>query len=100
MTKVVYMSDDEALEIIWGDSEEYDTVVEESIIDQSRWSTFHEAVFLKKSDRTFWKGTWETGSTEYQETDLNFIMTQVYPKRVVTTIYTTEEGLEDVPNEK
>ena len=93
MTKVVEVSEREALEIIWGDSEEYDTVVEESIVGQSRWSTIHEAVFLKKSDRTFWKGIWETGSTEYQETDLNFSMTQVYPKKVVITIYTTEEGV-------
>jgi len=91
MVKVAEVNEDEALEIIWGDSEEYETIVEESIVDQSRWSTFYEAVFLKKSDKTFWRGSWETGSTEYPETDLNFTMTQVYPKEVLTTIYSTEK---------
>jgi len=91
MTEFVEVNEDEAFEIIWGDSGEYETIVKEYIVDQSRWGTFYEAIFLKKSDKTFWRGSWETGSTECQETDLGFTMTQVYPKEVLTTVYSTEK---------
>jgi hypothetical protein len=80
------IDDDAAMEIIWGDHPDYVIIEDEKITEQSRWSTFHTAVF-KKSDGTFWRGVWETGSTEYQETDLNFTLTQVTLKEVLVVTY-------------
>lgn len=85
MTKVI-TDYEEAEDYIYG----METVVPETITDQSRWSTFFEQV-VKDGDGNYWRLNWESGSTEYQEVDFEMQVTQVYPKEVTTTIYVTKD---------
>ncbi len=77
-------------EVLWEDHEDFKGVTEKNIYDQSRWDTFYERVFKYLPDGTFWKISWQEGSTEYQETDFDPHVVQVYPKAVETTIYVKE----------
>jgi hypothetical protein len=65
-------------------------VVEEHPVSQGRWSTQFEQV-VKDTEGDFWLLAWESGSTEYQEVDFELVVTQVYPKEVTKTIYTTSK---------
>jgi len=38
----------------------------------------------------YYRLSWSEGATEYQDPDLNPTLTQVYPKEITTTIYTTD----------
>lgn len=67
-----------------------ETVVEEHPIDQGRWTILFKKV-VKDSEGNFWELNWESGSTEYQGVDFELQVTQVYPKEVVKTIYTTKK---------
>ena len=69
----------------------WDEIVEEEIIDQSRWSTHHRQVF-KFEDR-FYETFYSTGSTEYQderpyEDEPDEIeLTEVFPVQKTITVY-------------
>jgi hypothetical protein len=68
------------------DDEDFTEVTREKIEDQRRWSTMFSQVF-KYKDGTFWEASWERGSTEYQETDLELSVVQVEPVQVTVTKY-------------
>jgi hypothetical protein len=63
---------------------------EEEIFDQRRWVTCFTRVAKRLSDETYWDFSWELGSTECQEVDLELTIQQVFPKQVTQTIYTTK----------
>lgn len=60
----------------FGDGEDYSAdysveCIQDSIVDQSRWSTFHEYVFRDLKTNKLYSVTYESGSTEMQE-DIGF----------------------------
>ena len=85
------LTEDDLQDIVWGDHPDYERVTEESVIDTSRWSVFYEKVVRDNGSGNFYRLKWQVGATEYQECDLGAVMTQVYPKRVTTTVYTTDK---------
>lgn len=80
------MTGEEAKEFIW--ENEDNEVVEDEIIDQGRWSTYHSVVV--KSNGKFYETTYSTGSTESQdETPFEYddfvVFTEVepYEKKII-----------------
>lgn len=65
----------------------FEWVTEEKIDDQSRWSTYFSRVAKKLSEDKYYEFSWASGSTEYQETDLDLMYQEVIPKEVTQTIY-------------
>lgn len=53
--------------IIWGDHEDWVTVVEEKCIDQSRWSLIYEGVFKHLPSNKYYSLVWSVGATEQQD---------------------------------
>ena len=72
--------------IIYGDSENFKPVTEESIVDTDRWHNYFERVFQHKSGR-FVSVSWKVGATEYQECDLNPLGCEVRPVEKMVTVY-------------
>lgn len=59
---------DEAREVIYGDHEDFEAVKGTvKIIDQGRWSTASEGVFLHKPSGKHYLLNWSQGSTESQD---------------------------------
>lgn len=54
------------------------TTIYEKIVDQSRWTTFKEAV-IKLDDDSYLCLNWGEGSTEYQETYKEYTVEVVEP---------------------
>lgn len=79
---------EEALEIIWGDSDNF-KVVEEIFLSQSRWSTWTRFIVKEKKTGNFYRYDLEKGSTEYQDVPYEdvFKFTRVYPKEKVIVVY-------------
>lgn len=81
---------EEAEEFFYGDL--YEEVTTAQIIDTSRWNTFYEQIFKRKSDNTFWQCNWHRGSTEYQDNGIeNFEFVEVVPYEKVITAYKVKE---------
>lgn len=91
MTNLANQFDEEILEgLRYGDVEEgYEIVVDETIDGTSRWGIDYFLVF-KHNDK-FYKMSWESGATEYQEIDFDPWVVQVYPKTKTVTVYETNE---------
>lgn len=85
------MKTEDFYDITFGDHPDYETVVGEEVVDTSRWSHFMKMVTREVKTGKFYEVTWEVGATEYQECEPDFQMVEVFPKEVVTTIYTTEK---------
>ncbi len=84
------LTEDQLKEIVWEDDPDYESVTGETIIDQSRWSTYFENVFLRLSDKTLWRFYWSRGSTESQDEGPEGISyAQVYEKTVMRIEYST-----------
>jgi hypothetical protein len=75
-------------EFLWDPEHDgFKWVTEESIQEQDRWHTYYSRVAQRVSDNTYWEFSWATGSTEYQECDLDLEVYQVEPVEVTTTQY-------------
>ena len=85
------MDNDEFYDITFGDHPNYKTVVDEEIVGNSRWSHYMEMVIEEEKTGKFFLLNWEVGATEYQDPEPNFEMVEVFPKQVMTTVYTTEK---------
>jgi hypothetical protein len=83
------ISDEEFEEITEGD--DYKPVTRSKIEDQRRWATMYSQVFQNTKDDTYWELTWQQGSTEQQECDLEATKVKVVPKQVTKTIYVIAE---------
>ena len=80
------MTADEIEELFYGDT--YEEVTSQDITGTSRWSTFYEQVFKKRSDGTFWEATWSRGSTEYQDNGFEeFELHEVVPVEKTVIAY-------------
>ncbi len=60
---------------------EYAPFGESKIVDQSRWMTYHESVITDGNDN-YYRLTWRTGSTEYQDNDDCVEVWRVFPHTV------------------
>ena len=78
-------------DITFGDHPDYKTVVDEEVVDTSRWSQFMRMVTKEIKTGKFFEVTWEVGATEYQECEPGFEMVEVFPKEIIKTIYTTKK---------
>lgn len=79
MSKVIELTEEEFQEhFLWGDSEEYDPVTDEKIIDRLRWAVVTSRIYRKVADGTLWKVVWDAPATEYQDgQDYNATMSEV-----------------------
>jgi hypothetical protein len=70
------------------DSDLYDTV-EHEFTNHTRWSIWSTVVVRRRSDDTFWRGTYDEGATEYQDSgyDGDVEFEQVYPVKKTMTVY-------------
>lgn len=85
------ISKDDALEFALGDNAEGFKLIEDKLVDTSRWSEIHEIVIQRNSDGKFFKDSYSVGATEQQDEqpweyeDPDF--TEVFKKEVTTFIY-------------
>ena len=84
------LTKDDLKKIIWGGHPNYKDIVKKSVCDRNRWCLYYEKVVQHKSGR-YYSLNWVVGATEYQECDLDPEITEVFPKEVTTTIYTTKK---------
>ena len=78
-------------DIAFGDHPKYETVIDEHVVETSRWSKFMSMVTKDTVTGKLYEVTWEVGATEYQECEPDFEMVEVYPKEVTTTVYTNKK---------
>ena len=75
-------------EILWDDHEDFESVTDTKIEDQSRWSVFKSCVYKQKSTSKFFEAYWGEGATEYQEDQGEaWHFAEVEPKEVTITVY-------------
>lgn len=80
-------------EILWGDHEDFQSVTDATIQDQSRWSIYKSQVFKQKSTGKFFEAYWGEGATEYQDgQNEDWSFTEVEPREVVTVVYNRVNG--------
>lgn len=78
----------EAETIYYGDSKEYESVNEETILDKGRWSITYSKVYKKIVDNTFWELTWIRGATETQDEGMEYPeLNEVVPVQKTITVY-------------
>lgn len=65
MAEKIYFSVDEIDEFIYG-GVGY-RVVEDTMLDHTRWSIVHRIVICREEDNTFWASHYEEGATEKQD---------------------------------
>ena len=80
-------TDDDLQDMVWGDHPDFETIVDESVIDTDRWHTYYESIIKEKGTGKFYNLSWAVGSTEYQECDLDARLFEVVPKEVVKIEY-------------
>ena len=85
------MDNEEFYDITFGDHLDYNTVVDEEVVDTSRWYNLMKMVVQEIETGKFFRVTWKAGATEYQEVEPNFQMVEVFPRQVMTTVYTTKK---------
>ncbi|CAB4124645.1 hypothetical protein UFOVP59_34 [uncultured Caudovirales phage] len=81
----------EVQEVLWGENDDYITVVPETLLDKGRWWVSYEQVVQCKSDDIYWKITWSEGSTEMQDCDFEPKVTEVVPVQVIVTKFIEKE---------
>lgn len=82
------LEDDTVDDESWEAANRFVEVTHSEITGQSRWSTYYARVYNDPIDNTYWRITWERGSTEYQESDdLNVSFEQVKPVEKVVIDY-------------
>ena len=82
-------SKDEMYEILYGDHE-FSKIIEDKIVDTTRWSVHHNLIFEYKDK--FYETSYSHGATEYQdespwEYDDEVVAYEVVPTEVVTIKY-------------
>lgn len=88
------LSREKSREIVCDDSEDF-TVINDKIVDQSRWSLLHEIVVQHNDTKKFYKSRYSIAATEMQD-ELPYQYTYPYwvevkPKEVTITIYVSED---------
>ena len=60
------LTGEEARNIVWGEDEDWDEV-EDHVVDNSRWSIFHEGIFKHTLTGRHYEFFWSVGATESQD---------------------------------
>jgi len=66
MKETLKLTGERGRDIIYGDDDEF-VIVEEKIVDTSRWSTIHEVVVKRVEDGKFFKSGYRQAATEMQD---------------------------------
>ena len=66
MSEKIKLSEEEAQDLAWGDSEEY-THIDEEDLGSGRWTEVVRTIVKRDSDGKLFAFTWQRGLTEYQE---------------------------------
>ena len=81
------LTEDQAYDLMVGDSEEFEVVYGPEIYDTSRWYIYYELVF-KDKEGSFWQYSYGRGATEYQDSpDPELVAYEVFPREVTKVIY-------------
>lgn len=84
--------DEKELEmILWGSNSDFKAVTTKEVDVRGRWALCCSQVFQHNPTGNYYRLSWAEGATECQDVDADPYLTQVYPKQVTTTIYTTEQ---------
>lgn len=86
-----YLTKEDLCDIVYGDHELFSDVTSEVLEGSSRWTLHYSKIVKDDVSGAFYRVFWEMGATEYQECELEPTMQRVYPKQVVTTVYTTQK---------
>ena len=90
MSEVLTFTKDEARDAMWGDLDGFD-LVEDKLVDTTRWSEIHEVVIKRESDGKFFMDSYSVGATEMQDespweySDPNFV--EVVPVEKTVIVY-------------
>lgn len=87
--ETIKMDTDEAILLLTGDHENFKTISDD-IVDQGRWSTYHEMILQRLSDQKFFKTDYSTGSTEQQDDppfEYGAKLTEVFAIQKMVTVY-------------
>lgn len=64
--ETINFSPEEGREIVYGDSDKY-KVIEDIIVDTTRWSEIHKIIIQDKETKKFYSGNYSCGLTEMQD---------------------------------
>lgn len=84
----------------WGlphDIDKSGEIIQDEIIETSRWSEIHSLIFKAPDDGKFYEVSYSQGLTEYQdespwEYETEVVATEVEPREVTVTKYLPVEG--------
>jgi hypothetical protein len=70
--------------------------IEDDITDHRRWCVEHTVVLERLEDHTFWKGSYDQGATENQDSgyDDDIELHQVWPHPTFTVVYLPTNPME------
>lgn len=60
------LTNEEARQIIWEDEDKFE-IIQDNVIENSRWSIIHDIVIKRKIDGKFFRDTYSRGATESQD---------------------------------
>jgi hypothetical protein len=85
------LSKADARDLVYRDHPDFE-VIQDRIIDTSRWSVHHEIVVKHTETNKFYKTTYSKGATEYQdeqpfEDDDEVILKEVIPVETAVIVY-------------
>ena len=83
---------EEVREILWGDNDDYVTVVGKTLLDRGRWWVSYEQIVQCKPDGTYWSIVWQSGATESQDCDFEPEVAEVKPVQVTVTKYMPKDA--------
>jgi len=68
-------------------------IISNKIADTSRWTVYvyYDIIVHDKPSNTYWSSSYRRCATEYQWEHDEPVFTQVWPKKVTTTVYTQEK---------
>lgn len=87
------LTGDEAREVVWCDSEDWEQI-ESRLISTSRWSSYHQGIFKHASTGKHYKFEWSRGLTEHQDEkpfQYEKEVTPVEVRKVTKTVEVWEE---------
>lgn len=91
MKEIITLTKEEARAILWEDTDTFE-IVEDKLVDTTRWSEIHDLVVKRASDGKFFAASYSVGATECQderpwdyEDEVKF--TEVHPVEKTIIVY-------------
>jgi hypothetical protein len=90
MKETLKLTEQEARMIIWDDDENF-KIINQSIVDTTRWSIITNIIVQRQSDGKFFKSCYSKGATECQDErpyeGEDPVFEEVFPVEKTVTIY-------------